>query len=238
VKENSSKMRINFGDGPSKRALRVKRQMRYRGYRGFSPTGSTAALLLAGLALAGLGSGCGDSPISNSGTQTQAKPTGPVIPDEIQKAAEKLLGSETQVLLFGDLANTGKQQFLAANVLPKTPTNTIPGTVVSRATIAEKEEDGQWLEIFHGDEHLKNTKGYLALTPLESVSSWRLQFEQDPDKGLFLYLTPVKMGSAQHVLPIGIRWNVATRRYQSLDQSYQHFLNEAPSLEDPRSVLR
>ena len=143
-----------------------------------------------------------------------------------------------QVLLFGDLANNGKQQFLAANVLPKTPTNTIPGTVVSRATIAEKEEDGKWLEIFHCDEHLKNNKGYLALTPLESVSSWRLQFEQDPDKGLELYLTPVKIGTTQHVLPIGIRWNVATRRYQSLDQSYQHFLNEGPALEDPRSVLR
>ena len=226
-------MCANFADRPSNRSLSKIEWISNRRRRGFSLT-VCAAILSAG----GFSAGCGDSPSSNSAVQSQAKPTGPAIPDEIQQAANKLLGSETQVLVFGDLANNGKQQFLAANVLPKTPKNTIPGTVVSRATIAEKEEDGQWLEIFHCDEHLKNTKGYLALTPLEAVSSWRLQYEQDPDKGLQLYLTAVKLGSAQHVLPIGIRWNVATRRYQSMDQSYQHFLNEAPTLEDPRSVLR
>jgi hypothetical protein len=231
--ENSSKQCAIFADRPSNLSLRKKGRGGHGRRRGFSLTLSVAMLTLTGLS-----NGCGDSPSSNTAAQSQAKLTGPVIPDEIQQAANKLLGSETQVLLFGDLANNGKQQFLAANVLPKTPTNTIPGTVVSRATIAEKEEDGKWLEIFHCDEHLKNNKGYLALTPLESVSSWRLQFEQDPDKGLELYLTPVKIGTTQHVLPIGIRWNVATRRYQSLDQGYQHFLNEGPTLEDPRSVLR
>jgi hypothetical protein len=192
-------------------------------------------MLLAGI----LGAGCGDTTSSNTAAQTATKPAAPAIPDEIQQAANQLLGSETQVLVFGDLANSGKQQFLAANVLPKTPTSTIPGTVVSRATIAEKENDGKWLEIFHCDEHLKNNKGYLALTPLESVSSWRLQFEQDPAKGLALYLTAVKAGGPQHVLPIGVRWNDATQRYQSLDQSFEHFLPEAPTLDQPmRSVLR
>jgi hypothetical protein len=231
--DNRTNMRAIFSRHPSK-------EWSFEGTSGEMGwrRGIWLTLTLAGLMLGGLGVGCGDTATSNSGAATQAKPMTPAIPDEIQQAANKLLGSETQVLLRGDLANNGKQQFLAANVLPKTPTNNIPGTVVSRATIAEKEEDGQWLEIFHCDEHLKNTKGYLALTPLDSVSSWRLQFEQDPDKGLELYLMPVKMGGGQHALPIGIRWNVATRRYQSLDQSYQHFLNEAPALEDPRTVLK
>ena len=135
-------------------------------------------------------------------------------------------------------------EIASSNTLPrngtpktKTPTSTVAGTVVSRFTVAEKKDDGKWLELLHGDEHLKNNKGYLALTPLESISSWKLQFEQDSTKGLVLYLTPVKANS-MHSLPIGIRWNPATKRYQSLDQSYQNFLLEAPSLDSPRSVLR
>jgi hypothetical protein len=39
-------------------------------------------------------------------------------------------------------------------------------------------------------------------------------------------------------LPIGIGWNPATKRYQSLDLTYEHFLMEKPSLDTPRSVLR
>jgi hypothetical protein len=198
---------------------------------------SCSLLVLSFAALAA--GGCGvDVPSSNSATPAEAKPAAPAIPDEIQKAADTLLGSETQVLAFGDLAKNGGEQLLAANVLPKTPTMSIPGTVISRATVAEKNSVGQWIELLHCDEHLKNSKGYLALTPLDSVSSWRLQFEQDAQKGLQLYVTPVKSGAVAHVLPIGIRWNPATKRYQSLDQKYEHFLLEAPSLEDPRSVLR
>jgi hypothetical protein len=182
-------------------------------------------------------SACSDAPASKPAVQAEAKPAEPAIPEDVQLAANTLLGSETQVLAFGDLSKTGKQELLAANVLPKTPTSTIPGTVVSRFTVAEKKGDGKWLELLHGDEHLKNNKGYLALTPLESISSWKLQFEQDSTKGLVLYLTPVKANST-HSLPIGIRWNPANKRYQSLDQSYQNFLLEAPSLDSPRSVLR
>ena len=142
------------------------------------------------------------------------------------------------MLVHGDLAKDGNEELLAANVLPKTPTMTIPGFVVSRFTVAERNSSGQWVELLHCDEHLKNTKGYLALTPLESVSSWRLQFEQDALKGLVIYVTPVKGNAISHTLPIGIRWNPATKRYQSLDQKYERFLLEAPTLEDPRSVLR
>ena len=159
------------------------------------------------------------------------------MPEEIQGAAQSLLGKETQVLVFGDLAKTGKQQFLAANVVPKTPKNELPGTIVTRAVIAEN-DDGSWKELFRCDEYLKNAKGYLALTPLASVAGWRIQYEQDPVKGIQLYFTPIKGVADPHQLPIGIAWNPATKRYQSLDHTYEHFLLETPSLSTAKSVLR
>jgi hypothetical protein len=55
---------------------------------------------------------------------------------------------------------------------------------------------------------------------------------------LQLYFTPLQGTTDSHVLPIGVRWNAATKRYQSLDRTYEHFLVEAPSLQDARSILR
>jgi hypothetical protein len=161
----------------------------------------------------------------------------PAIPEEVQDATKALLGSEAQVLLYGDLAKTGKQQFLAANVVPNTPKSTIAGTVVTRAVIAEN-DDGKWVELVRCDEHLKNAKGYLALTPLQAVSGWKLQYENSPEQGMSLYLTPVQAGTSGRTLPIAVRWNPATKHYQSMDYSYTHFLSEAPTLENPRSTLR
>jgi hypothetical protein len=183
--------------------------------------------------------GCGQqAPAPKPEAAVEAKPAEPAVPEEIQSAAQYLLGVEAQVLLFGDLAKTGKQQFLAANVVPKTPTNNAPGTIITRAVIAEN-QDGQWSEILRCDEHLKNAKGYLGLTPLSRVTGWRLQYEQNPEKGLQLYFTPLKGTGDTHVLPIGIRWNPATTRYQSLDHSYEHFLLEAASMGSAaKSTLR
>jgi hypothetical protein len=181
--------------------------------------------------------GCGQPPSPQAAGQEQTKSAQPAVPTDIQATAEKLLGGETDVLAFGDLAKNGKQQFLAANIVPKTPKNDIPGTIVTRAVIAEKEGD-TWNELFRCDEHLKNPKGYLGLSPLEPVTGWRLQFEQDPEKGLALYLTPVQGMSDRHVLPIGVRWNPETKRYQSLDRSYEHFLPESPTLGTLRSMLQ
>jgi hypothetical protein len=181
-------------------------------------------------------SGCGaDTPKPVS--QAEAKPVAPAVPEEIQLATTSLLGSESQVLAFGDLAKNGKQQFLAANVVPKTPTNNLPGTIVTRAVIAENTE-GKWAEVLRCDEHLKNQKGFLGLTPLAAVTGWRLQFEQSEIKGLELYFTPLKGTTDSHVLPIGVRWNPATKRYQSLDRTYEHFLLESPSLHNARATLR
>lgn len=161
----------------------------------------------------------------------------PAIPQEAQDATKSLLGSEAEVLLYGDLAKTGKQQFLAANVVPHTPKSTVAGTVVTRAIVAEN-EDGKWVELVRCDEYLKNAKGYLALTPLQAVSGWKLQYENSAEQGMSLYLTPLQAGSSARTLPIAIRWNPATKRYQSMDYSYTNFLNEAPTLESPRSKLR
>jgi hypothetical protein len=180
--------------------------------------------------------GCG-ADASKPAPQAEAKPAELAVPEDIQLATKALLGSESQVLAFGDLAKNGKQEFLAADVVPKTPTNNLPGTIVTRVVVAEN-TDGQWTEVLRCDEHLKNQKGFLGLTPLVPVTGWRLQYEQNNEKGLQLYFTPLKGAIDTHVLPIGVRWNPATKRYQSLDRTYEHFLLESPSMQDARSTLR
>lgn len=192
------------------------------------------ALLSAAL-VSSCGSGAPERPAA---PQAETKPAAPAIPPEIEAVGREFLGSEATVLAFGDLAKTGSQQVLAANVVPRTPANaSLPGPIIARATIAEN-VGGTWKEIFRCDEHLKNSKGYLGRTPLGSVTGWRIQFEQDPQKGLQLYFTPLGQGPGSHVLPIGVRWNPAVKRYQSLDPSYEHFFNESASLDTPRSSLR
>jgi hypothetical protein len=196
------------------------------------------AVTLAATTFGILGVGCStEAPKPSPEPAAQAKPAEPAIPDDIQDAAKHLLGSDAQVLLVGDLAKNGKRQFLAANVVPKTPKNNMPGTVITRAVVAQ-DDDGKWTELLRCDEHLKNQKGYLGLTPLDSINGWRLQFEQNPGKGLQLYFTPLKVNGDTHVLPVGVRWNPATNRYQSLDASYEHFLKESTSLQNVRSTLR
>ena len=182
---------------------------------------------------------CSESAPQKPAEQT-AQPTAPVapaVPAEIEAAAQAALGSEVEVLVFGDLAKTGKQQGLAINRLKKTPTGVAPGILFTRAVIVEN-EGGKWTELLRCDEHLKNTKGYLGLTPLDPVNAWRLQYEQDSEKGLQLYFTPLQAPGASHVLPVGVRWNRETKRYQSLDRSYEKFLLELPSLQNARSTLR
>jgi hypothetical protein len=179
--------------------------------------------------------GCDSTPTKVA--TEEKKSAEPAISQEFQDAAASLLGSDAQVLLFGDLAKNGQKQVLAANVLPNTPKSVIAGTIVTRAVVAQF-EDGRWVEQLRCDEYLKNGKGYLGLTPLQPVTGWKLQYENTPDIGLSLYFTPVKTGSTERTLPIAVRWNPATKRYQSMDTSYQKFLPEAPTLENQRSTLR
>ena len=191
------------------------------------------AVCLGLLVLAAALSGCSSDEPKPSAAAAQK----PVIPQEVQDATKSLLGSEAQVLLYGDLAKTGKQQFLAANVVPNTPKSTVAGMVITRAVVAEN-EDGKWVELVRCDEYLKNAKGYLALTPLQAVSGWKLQYENSAEQGMSLYFTPVQAGTSGRTLPIAVRWNPATKRYQSMDYSYTNFLNEAPTLQNPRSTVR
>jgi hypothetical protein len=193
--------------------------------------------------IGGFAASCGDTPkpaeTKSEPAPAPAAPAKPAVPEDIQAGAQSLLGTETTVLLFGELAKNGKQQFLAANVVPKTSkNNNIPGTIITRAVIAQN-EDGQWKEIFRCDEHLKNAKGFLGGTPMSDVSGWRIATEQDPTKGLALYLTPLKgVDDPAHSLPIGVRYNPQTKRYQTLDRTYEHFLIEQPTMSGtPKSVL-
>jgi len=191
---------------------------------------SCARILSPILAVAFLLTGCG----SEAPKPEAQKPAEPVVPEEVQDAAKAFLGSETTVLLFGDLALNGKQEFLAANVVPNTPKKMVAGTAVTRAIIAEN-DDGKWVELMRADEHLKNQNGYLGLTPLQPVSGWKLQYENSAEKGMALYFTPITSNSTR---TIAVKYNRETKRYQSLDLNYEHFLTEAPSLESPRSMLR
>jgi hypothetical protein len=194
-----------------------------------------SGMLLIALALL-IGVGCDSSPTQRS-VQVTVKPAEPAVPADIQSAADAFLGKETTVLTFGDLAKTGSRQMLAANVVPKTPKNNLPGTIVTRAVLAE-ETDGNWHELVRCDEHLKNEKGYLGGSPIDPVAGWRVQFEKNEIEGFHLYLTPVKGNDDPHVLPLAVRWNSAVRRYQTLDRNYEHFLSEAPSLGAVRSHLK
>jgi hypothetical protein len=188
------------------------------------------------LAAAVWAAGCG-SEAPKPASQAETKPAEPAVPQEMTDAAHALLGSDAQVLLFGDLAQTGKQQFVAANVVPNTPKSKIAGTVVTRAVVAEN-DDGKWVEILRVDEYLKNSKGFLGLTPLQAVTGWKFQQEQSELKGLTLYFTPIKADTNERTLPIAVKWDPSVKRYRSLDLHYENFLTEAASLESPRSMLR
>jgi hypothetical protein len=198
-----------------------------------------AALTLTALTMLS----CGNSaPTPSAAKEDPAAPTAPAkpaMPPDIEKAAELALGSETEVLAYGDLSKSGPQQILAINRLKAAPTGvSAEGILLTRAVILQN-EGTSWKQIFLCDEHLKNTKGFLGGTPLAPVNGWRLQYEQH-DQGLEMYFTPLvsPKGEGGHVLPVGIRWNPKIKRYQSLDRTFENFLGELPSLETPESQIR
>jgi hypothetical protein len=185
----------------------------------------------------GASSGEKASPNGAAASATPSAPATPAVPDEIQKAAETALGSETEVLLYGDLAKNGARQILAVNRAKSTPQMTMPGTVITRGVILEN-VGGTWKEILRCDEHLENPKGFLGNIPLAPVNGWRLQFEQDNDKGLLLYFTPAADPKGARMLPVEVRWNAKAKRYQSMDRNFENFLYELPALETPESQVR
>ncbi|MGH9746883.1 MAG: hypothetical protein ACRD59_12340 [Candidatus Acidiferrales bacterium] len=193
---------------------------------------ATAAFVALG------GVGCDRSFMSSSvestknGTAKPAVPAKPATPPDIQAAAQAALGSETEVLAFGDLSKNGKQGVFAVNRLKSTPQGVMPGTLVSRAVVLEN-DDGKWKEVFRCDEHLQNPKGYLGGTPIAPVPAWRIQFEQHDDKGLAMYFTPLAKPVGGYIATTGVRWNPELKLYESLDRTYEHFLGETRNLESP-----
>lgn len=188
------------------------------------------SLLICALASTFFYIGCGGSEKPTPGPAAAKKPEPPQAPADLQTVAESELGAESEVLAWGDLARNGKEQILVINRIKKTPEGTVPGNLFTRAVIAEK-ENGAWKEIFRCDEHLKNSKGFLAGTPLAAVSGWRLQYEQHPDTGLVMYFTPLRVPEGGHAETIGVKWNPKVMRYQTLDRNFEQFQGEAPSLE-------
>lgn len=165
-----------------------------------------------------------------------SSPSVPAVPSDIQTAADATLGSDTDVLAFGDLAKNGHQQVLAVNRVKGNQQTAAAGTLVSRVAVVEN-DGGAWKELFRCDEHLKNTEGFLGGIPLAPVNGWRLQYEQDDHKGLQMYFTPIAKPAGGYIQTIGVRWNPKVKRYQSLDRTYEQFLGEVPSLEIPQSEL-
>lgn len=188
--------------------------------------------VLFAVALACASCGGSQQPAENSQSNSQAAPA-PQVPENIQKAAENDLGSEAEVIVYGDLAKNGKTQAFVVNRLKVMPKTATPGILISRASIVE-DDAGKWKEIFRCDEHLENQKGYLGRTPLAAVPFWRIQYEQDPQKGLQLYFTPLNQPVGGYIETLGIRWNPKVDRYETMDASYQHFLTEQPTLEIPQ----
>jgi hypothetical protein len=182
-------------------------------------------------ALAGV-AGCSQQPAGPPPSSA-----GPVVPPEIESVAQSVLGSEAEPLLWGDLARTGREQVLVANRLKAARKDVAPGILVTRVALVSKEE-GKWVELFRCDEHLKNPKGYLAGTPLSPVSGWRLQYEQDNQKGFSMYFTPLARPAGGYIQTTGVRWNPASKRYQSLDRNFEKFQGETPALETVESQLR
>ena len=176
---------------------------------------------------------CGRSAPGAKNLTGSTKAAPPPVPDTIHKAATNDLGSEAEVIVYGDLAKNGKTEVLVVNRLKVRPKTAVPGILVSRASIIEN-DDGRWKEIFRCDEHLQNQKGYLGRTPLAEVGAWRLQYEQDPQKGLQMYFTPLSQPAGGYIETLGVRWNPAVKRYETMDSSYEHFLTEQPTLEIPQ----
>lgn len=184
---------------------------------------------LAAIGFVAFAAACSEAPAGTSGAG--AAKTAPAVSADYQAAAESVLGRDAEVILSGDLARNGQIQLLVVARLLATPQGVVPGLLVSRAAILQK--DGQrWQEIFLADEFLKNTKGFLGGTPPTPVNAWRVQYDQGAG-GLEMYLTPIQEPPDGAPSPIGVRWNRASRRYQSLDHEFKKFAPESPSLQGP-----
>ena len=201
------------------------------------------SISVLGIALA-VCSACGSQPDSNSATSTApgsaapaATPTVPQVPQDLQDAAVAIFGNEAEILVHGDLVHNGLDQMLVINRLHKPGQGVVAGTLLTRLTVIEN-DDGKWKQILLCDEHLKNPAGFLGGAPIQDVSVWRLQYEQNPDKGLLLFFTPYSQKPADNPTTTEVAWNPRVKRYQAMDRTFTHFLGESTMIEEPQRELK
>jgi hypothetical protein len=210
------------------------------------------ALTFCALLLAG---GCGRTVESEPGGGTSDETAGGVnagVSLELQTVAVQLLGSGAEVLASGDLAGNGRRQVLVINrsgtqaagsamAGSSAADSSVAGSeaVFSRAAILEQ-RGSKWNEVLLCDEFLKNPKGFLAGRPLSQVTAWRLQIGSHTGNAKIAEFdfTPLQQDGTGRLPTVVVRWNRSAERYQSFDSNAKQFLNEAMSLETPRSELR
>jgi hypothetical protein len=162
-------------------------------------------------------------------------------PTEARRVAENVLGQQAEIISHGDLARNGLEYMLVVNRFDKAPRgakapgNSV-GIFITRAAMVEK-DNGKWTEVLRCDERLKNRNGYLGGSPAEPVTGWRLELEPNGPQGLEMKFTPASEGESGNQT-ISVRWNSKTKRYQSLDQSHERYLAEAPMSETQFSIIK
>lgn len=186
-------------------------------------------VVILGLAAAMAMAACGPAPKPEP--TAAAEPAAPAHPESLRRAAEEAFGPEAEILEHGDLAGSGRTQALIIQRLKARPAGAPPGTLITRAAVLEEQADGTWLQVFLCERHLRNREGYLAGTPLAPVPAWRIQYERSAEQGLVMYFTPLAAPAGGHIVTLGVRWNPAVGRYQTLDREFRRFQTEAPTLE-------
>jgi hypothetical protein len=200
---------------------------------------------LTALLLAGCHSAPQPEPVREN-----ASPDAIGMADETQQVAEAALGKQAEILAHGDLARNGREQLLTVNPFTKAPRSgngpeNSPAIFITRAVILEN-SNGHWTEILRCDEYLKNPNGYLGGSSAARVTGWRLEFSTDTKEGLELKFTPADGAEGKEGASMVesanqtfvVRWNAQVKRYQLLDAAHARYLNEAPALETPQSILR
>lgn len=172
--------------------------------------------------------------------------------EEAQAVAVASLGKQAEVLVHGDLAQSGTEQVLAVDRMSSSaPGNQsgaeTPPVLVTRAAVLER-DGGKWSQVLLCDEHLKNPRGYLGGNLSPAVNGWRLEYRRDAANGLVMKFTPAGSMDGGRVHPaersesqnasFDVRWNKNTKRYQSFDQSHERYLSEIPSLGPTESILK
>jgi hypothetical protein len=181
------------------------------------------------------GWGC-RAPETQAQLETAAPPAEPEMPPEIAAVASTVLGRSAEVVAFGDLAHNGRQQVLVANTVAANKAES--GVRFTRAAVLER-AGAKWSEVLRCDEYLKNPNGFLGGSPLEPVTSWRLELsKQSGNQERELRFTPLRDSGKASMPAVSVRWNPAANRYQSVDPQTGQFLAEVSVLQTPVSPLR